>query len=205
MEYLKFIPEGWIENKVEYGIENIRDAFENGKIMQGLVYECDSNYNLHVKLGNNITGIIPRNEVDCFDSDEYGFTRPSICKNKLNSYVQFKIKEIYSENQIILSRKKAHLEALEWMKENLSIGSKVKGIVKNIRNYGVFVEIGAGVTGLLHIEDISVSRIKSPFERFSSGQKIDVMIKCIDKETGRIILSYKELFRNLGTKCGKII
>lgn len=73
-------------------------------------------------------------------------------------------------------------------------GQVVNGIVKNIRNYGVFVEIGAGVTGLLHIEDISVSRIKSPEERFFSGQKIKVVIKSINKEKKQIVLSYKELY-----------
>ena len=73
-------------------------------------------------------------------------------------------------------------------------GQVVKGIVKNIRKYGVFVEIGAGVTGLLHIEDISVSRIKSPEERFKSGQKINVMIKSINREKKQIVLSYKELY-----------
>ena len=80
------------------------------------------------------------------------------------------------------------------MNENLKPGQVVKGIVKNIRKYGVFVEIGAGVTGLLHIEDISISRIKSPEERFSSGQKINVMIKSIEKEKKQIVLSYKELY-----------
>ena len=82
-------------------------------------------------------------------------------------------------------------------------GNIVKGTVKNIRKFGAFVEIEQGPVGLLHIEDISVSRIKSPFERFFSGQKIDVVIKSIDNETGRIILSYKELFRYMGRKCGK--
>lgn len=80
------------------------------------------------------------------------------------------------------------------MNENLEEGQIVKGIVKNIRKYGVFVEIGAGVTGLLHIEDISVSRIKSPEERFYSGQKINVMIKSVDREKKQIVLSYKELY-----------
>ena len=55
------------------------------------------------------------------------------------------------------------------------------------------MEIGGGVVGLLHIEDISISRIKSPEERFTIGQKINVMIKSVDKESNRIILSYKEL------------
>ena len=65
-----------------------------------------------------------------------------------------------------------------------------------MRRYGVFVEIGSGVVGLLHIEDISVSRIKSPEDRFAVGQKIEVLIKDIDKENNKIVLSYKEL---LGT------
>ena len=72
----------------------------------------------------------------------------------------------------------------------------VHGIVRNIRPYGVFVEIGGGIAGLLHIEDISVARIKSPEERFKIGQKINVMIKYIDRSRERVILTYKEL---LGT------
>ena len=193
MEYLNFIPEGWVENKLDYSIDNIKEAYENGKIIQGLVYDCDSNYNLHIKLGHGIIGVIPRNEVDYIDSDEFGFTRPSICKNKLNSYVQFKIKEIYDDKQILLSRKKAHEEAFNWMINNLQEGMIVNGIVKNIRKYGVFVEIGAGVVGLLHIEDISISRIKTPEERFEIGQKINVVIKQIEKNKKQIIFSYKEL------------
>jgi small subunit ribosomal protein S1 len=72
----------------------------------------------------------------------------------------------------------------------------VNGIVKNMRKFGVFVEIGGGVVGLLHVEDISVSRIKSPEERFFNGQKINVMIKSIDKDNNKIVLSYKELLGN---------
>lgn len=69
-------------------------------------------------------------------------------------------------------------------------------MVRNIRPYGVFVEIGGGIVGLLHIEDISVARIKSPEERFQIGQKINVMVKWIDRNHKRVVLTYKEL---LGT------
>ncbi len=75
-------------------------------------------------------------------------------------------------------------------------GSVVKGTIKNIRKFGAFVEIEQGPVGLLHIEDISVSRIKSPEERFSIGQKIDVMIKSIDKQNNKVVLTYKELLGN---------
>ena len=70
------------------------------------------------------------------------------------------------------------------------------GIVKSMQPYGVFVEIGGGIVGLLHIEDIWIARIKTPAERLKIGQKINVMIKCIDRKLERVILTYKEL---LGT------
>ena len=80
--------------------------------------------------------------------------------------------------------------------DNLKEGQIKKGTVKSIKPYGVFVELEDGVTGLLHIENISVARIKSPNERFSIGQNINIMIKSVDRENKRIDLTYKEL---LGT------
>ncbi len=147
-------------------------------------------------MGNNITAILPRNEFEAINVDEYGYCNPSICKNKVNSYVQFRIKEIYDDNRIILSRKNVQKDALKWIENELEPGMVVKGIVKNMRKFGAFIEIGGGVVGLLHIEDISVSRIKSPEERFKVGQKINVMIKSIDRENDKIFLSYKELLGN---------
>lgn len=195
MEYQKFIPEGWEETKEEMSKSFIQDAFDSGKTLQGYVNKCDSNYNLHLSLGNNINGIIPRNELEGINVDDFGFCNPNICKNKVNQFVQFKVKEIYDDNNVLLSRKSVQKEALAWA-SSLEPGMVVNGIVKNMRKFGVFVEIGGGVVGLLHIEDISVSRIKSPEERFFIGQKINVMIKSIDKDNNKIVLSYKELLGN---------
>lgn len=50
MEYLRYIPEGWNETNENFNIENVKSALDTGAIMQGKVYECDSNFNLHVKL-----------------------------------------------------------------------------------------------------------------------------------------------------------
>ena len=196
MEYQKFIPEGWVETKEEFNMLQLQNAFQEGKIMQGYVGSCDENYNLHIDLGNNIKGIIPRNELEAVDTDEYGYCKTSICKNKVDQYVQFKVKEIYDKDKILLSRKSVQQEALEWAKKDLVPGVVIKGVIKNIRKFGVFVEIGGGVVGLLHIEDISISRIKTPEERFFVGQKINVMIKSMDKDTNKIVLSYKELLGN---------
>lgn len=105
MEYQKFIPEGWNTTKEDFNLEQLQVAKQNGSIMQGFVSKCDDNYNLQVYLGKNLVGIIPRNEMDAMHQDDFGMTRSSICKNKVNQFVQFKVKEIYDENRLLLSRK----------------------------------------------------------------------------------------------------
>lgn len=80
--------------------------------------------------------------------------------------------------------------------EELQENMILSGTIKSIQPYGVFVEIQGGIVGLMHIEDISIARIKTPFERFKIGQNIDVMIKSIDRQSNKIIFTHKEL---LGT------
>lgn len=81
-------------------------------------------------------------------------------------------------------------------KNDLKIGDIAAGIVKNIRPYGAFIELENGLIGLLKIEDISIARIKTPEERLKIGQKVNVVVKSIDKEKSRVFFSYKEF---LGT------
>lgn len=73
-------------------------------------------------------------------------------------------------------------------------GMIVTGKVKNIQPYGVFVELQKGIVGLLHIEDISVSRIRSPKDYFKIGDTVKAKVKNYDKNTGRITLNCKDLF-----------
>lgn len=75
-------------------------------------------------------------------------------------------------------------------------GSIVSGTVKNIKPYGAFIQTDNGIDGLLYIEDISVARIKTPAERLKVGQKINVVVKDIDRDKNRVYFSYKEM---LGT------
>lgn len=79
-------------------------------------------------------------------------------------------------------------------KDSLKEGMIVSGNVKNIEPYGAFIKTEDGSYGLLHIQDISVSRIKSPYERFKIGQKLKVMVKSINNETNKITFSSKELY-----------
>lgn len=65
-------------------------------------------------------------------------------------------------------------------------GEIVSGVVKNIQPYGAFIQTNKGIDGLLYIEDISVARIKTPKERLSVGQKINVVVKDINTEKNRV-------------------
>ena len=79
---------------------------------------------------------------------------------------------------------------------NIESGMILEGKVKNIKPYGAFIEVESGITGLLRIDDISISRIKNPSERLNIGQNIKVMVKSIDISENKINFSHKELLGN---------
>lgn len=83
---------------------------------------------------------------------------------------------------------------MEKILKKIKIGDKVTGTVKSIQPYGAFVELENGKTGLIHIEDLSVARIKTPYERVKIGQKVETVIKSICEEKGKFLLSYKEIY-----------
>lgn len=117
---------------------------------------------------------------------------------KVNQTLQFVVTDVNheDENQFFLSRLQVGNTVKQWITEDLQEGQIIPGSVRSMKPYGVFVEIAGGVVGLLHIEDISVGRIREPEERFSIGQKIKIMVKSINREQKQVVLTYKEL---LGT------
>ena len=195
MNTLKFEPEGWNNEITKVNKTNIEIYMKNNVTLQGLVKKCDDNYNLYIGFENGLIGKIPREEVEAVKTDESGLPKSNLCSGKVHKFVQFKIKNV-EDNGIILSRKQVQKEAINWIKNDLKVGDRVDGIVKNIKPYGAFIEIGGGIVGLAHIEDLSVARIKSPSERVKIGQKLEVVVKSINREQGKVILSYKE---TLGT------
>lgn len=191
MNTFQFVPEGWNEQIEKLDINKIQEYKEENKVVQGIVQSCDEKYNLHINLGNGIDGIIPRSEVE--DTQE-GLPDERLCTGKVHKYVQFKIKDIKEDNKILLSRKSVQQEATNYIKNEMEVGQNLTGIVKNIKPYGAFIEIGGGVVGLAHIEDLSVARIKTPYERLKIGQKVNIVVKSIDRTSNKISLSYKESF-----------
>ena len=114
-----------------------------------------------------------------------------------NTIQDFKVIKLdYKRNNVVLSRK-AVLEKnnsaikVELLK-TLDEGQIVKGIVKNITDYGAFIDLG-GLDGLLHITDISWSRVNNPSEHLNLGEEIDVKVLSFDKEKLRVSLGLKQI------------
>ncbi len=105
-----------------------------------------------------------------------------------------------SRKNLVLSRRAVLEREQEEKKktffEALAPGQVYEGTVRKLMDFGAFVELGNGVDGLLHISQLSWGRIKHPSEVVQEGQTVRVRIEKIDRETGRIGLSYREMLEN---------
>ncbi len=115
----------------------------------------------------------------------------------VGNYEEFKVIKLDKDkNNVVLSRKavlqEANSEEREKLLSTLAEGQVIKGIVKNLTDYGAFVDLG-GIDGLLHITDISWSRINHPSEAIKIGEKLDVKIIKYDAEEKKVSLGIKQL------------
>ncbi len=194
----KYFPEGIIldEESAKFDLEQLCLAAESGQILEATVLLCDTNHDLHVRLGE-YEGIIPRDEVVYSVTGERAKDIAII--TRVGKGVSFIITDIYEENgevKFLLSRRLAQKECYENYISKLRCGDVIDAVVTHTEPFGAFCDIGCGVVSLLPIDCISVSRISSPSERLYSGKKIRAIIKDTDKGSGRVTLSHKEL---LGT------
>ncbi len=195
-----FKPEGQIssteENKRYLSSSfALKEAFYAGAVLEARVVRCDSEHNLHVDLGS-MRGIIPRNEGAI--GIEEGTVRDIALISRVNKPVTFEITGFRTENGetvAILSRRRVQENCIKNYVSHLKPGDVIPATVTHMEGFGVFCDIGAGISALMPIDSISVSRIPHPSARFTTGQSIFAVVKCIDDE-GRITLSHKEL---LGT------
>ena len=96
---------------------------------------------------------------------------------------------VASQKQVLLAEQ-AEAKRAKWAE--LVVGSKVKGVVRRITDFGAFVDIG-GIDGLVHVTDVAWGRVKHPSDVLSIGQEIEVLILNVDAEKERVSLGYKQL------------
>ncbi len=170
--------ESWMELEEAYERSEVVTGLINGKVKGGFTVDV-----------NNIRAFLPGSLVD---------VRP--IKDTLHlegQELEFKlIKLDKKRNNVVVSRR-AVLETVsteerDALLEKLQEGMSVKGIVKNLTDYGAFVDLG-GVDGLLHITDMAWKRIKHPNEIVNVGDEIDVKVLKYDKDRNRVSLGLKQL------------
>jgi len=115
----------------------------------------------------------------------------------VGNYEEFKVIKLDKDkNNVVLSRKAVlqdvNSEERKQLLSTLSEGQTIKGVVKNLTDYGAFVDLG-GIDGLLHITDISWSRINHPSEAIKIGEELDVKVIKYDKEEQKVSLGIKQL------------
>ena len=162
-------------------------ANETGEIVNGFV-KCRTKGGMIVDVFG-IEAFLPGSQIDVKpirDYDQY-----------VNKTMEFKVVKINHEFKNVVVSHKALIEAdIEIQKKEiigqLEKGQVLEGIVKNITSYGVFIDLG-GVDGLIHITDLSWSRINHPSEVLELDQKLNVVILDFDDEKTRIQLGLKQL------------
>ncbi len=166
--------------------DRIEEAYEKGEVVDGMVMARVKG-GLSVDIG--VKAFLPGSQVDL---------RPVRNLDKLiNSTFSFKIIKFNKKRgNIVLSRRALLEQDREKLRAetlgNLKEGAILKGIVKNITDYGAFIDLG-GIDGLLHITDMSWGRINHPSQLFEVGQEIDVKVLNYDESRQRVSLGYKQL------------
>lgn len=165
----------------------LEKAYEKGEVVQGII-------NGRVKGGftveiDNVRAFLPGSLVDVRPVRD-----PAYLEGKSLEFKVIKLDQ--RRNNVVVSRRavveQEYSAEREELLESLQEGNIVKGIVKNLTDYGAFVDLG-GIDGLLHITDMAWKRVKHPSEVVNVGDEIDVKILKFDRERQRVSLGIKQL------------
>lgn len=197
---IDYLPEGRLLHRKENqrsleSIDALAEAMRRHTVLEAIAERCDSQKNLHVRLGS-WTGVIPRDETALGLRE--GKIREIAVLSRVGKPVSFRVLGLEANDGVLtplLSRRAAQISALEAIR-NLPAGTVLDATVTHLENFGAFVDIGCGLTSMIPIDRISVSRITHPRCRFQPGQQIRAVLLGMDPETGHILLSHREL---LGT------
>ncbi len=170
--------EAWIDLESAYEKKEIIRGVIQGRVKGGFTVEINK---IRAFLPGSLVDVKPVRDPDALEGKEFDFRV---------------IKIDAKRNNIVVSRRSA-MEAensveREALLEKLHEGDEVKGIVKNLTDYGAFIDLG-GIDGLLHITDMSWKRIKHPSEILAIGDEIKVKILKFDRDNARVSLGLKQL------------
>lgn len=199
-----FLPEGRLlftkENQNALADRNtLRQAMEHGVILEGTALLCDPDHDLVVQVGD-LTGLIPRKEAAMGIAE--GATREIAILSRVGRPVCFLVEGLDGPS-LLLSRRKAQEQALAHIMGTWRRGDVVPATVTHLEPFGAFVDVGCGIPSMLSLDQISVSRISHPRQRFAPGQEIFAAVTDVDRAQGRVSLSHKALLGTWAENAGQ--
>jgi small subunit ribosomal protein S1 len=168
----------WIELEKAFEESKVVEGVINGRVKGGFTVEID-----------NVRAFLPGSLVDVRPVRDPAYLEGKSLEFKVIKLDQRRNNVVVSRRAVVEQEYSAEREALL---ADLQEGNTVKGIVKNLTDYGAFVDLG-GIDGLLHITDMAWKRVKHPSEVVDVGQEIDVKILKFDRERQRVSLGMKQL------------
>jgi small subunit ribosomal protein S1 len=144
---------------------------------------------------NSLQGFIPASQLINFPQFHFEAERTRALKNWLQKTLKLKIVELNSKtNRLIFSERAAGIKAedREQLFEEICPGDQLNGVVTNLTKFGAFIDLG-GAEGLIHISELSWSRVTHPSDVIQPGQPVSVMVMNVDRDQDRIALSLKRL------------
>lgn len=177
---------------IKHPWENIEDKYPIESVVSGKVVSI-TDYGAFVELETGIEGLIHISEM----SWSQHIKHPSQLLN-VGQTVEAKVLSIESEDKkISLGLKQLEPDPWEKIEEKYPLESKHKGTVRNLTQFGAFVELEEGIDGLVHISDLSwTKKIRHPSEVVKKGDEIDVIVLGINRDERRIALGHKQIDTN---------
>ncbi len=168
----------WIKLEAAHDAEEIITGIITGKVKGGFTVELGD---IRAFLPGSLVDVRPVRDTSYLEGKELEFKVIKLDQKRNNVVV--------SRRAVVESEYSAEREELL---DSLEEGKTVKGIVKNLTDYGAFLDLG-GIDGLLHITDMAWKRVKHPSEIVEVGQEIEVVVLKFDKERNRVSLGLKQL------------
>ncbi len=174
----------------KYPWEDIDEKYPEGAVVQGKVVST-TDYGAFVELEHGIEGLVHISEMSWTQHVKHPSKIVSV-----GDIIDIKVLSVNkAEEKISLGIKQLEPDPWATIDERHPVGSNVTGKVRNLTNFGAFVEIEEGIDGLVHISDMSwTKRIKHPSEVMKKGEDVKVIILDIDKDNHRISLGHKQIF-----------
>ena len=165
----------------------LEKAFEAGEIVNGVITgRVKGGFTVEIE---NVRAFLPGSLVDVRPVRDPSYLEGKALEFKVIKLDQKRNNVVVSRRAVVEQEYSAERNALL---DNLQEGSVIKGVVKNLTDYGAFVDLG-GIDGLLHITDMAWKRVKHPSEVVKVGDEIEVRILKFDRERSRVSLGLKQL------------